>query len=564
MRGQAGFAAAYEVCDSDLLPGGYGGASANLARYDGVRYGYRSADSKTLSGMYSHSRDEGFSAEVKRRILLGTYALSAGYYDAYYGKAQQVRRLLAEEFLRAFAEVDAIVTPTAPTAAFKLGEKTGDPLAMYLADIYTVTASLAGICGVTVPCGATKAGLPVGMLTMKPSVLSSLESKTVTQAIETIRDRVDVLGVSEPVIQEYGLGKDQILVELPGIDDLDRVKSIIQDTARLSIHAVVGGPFPDEQSALASVNGNLPPDEGMIHGSGTMATGSDNDAVYILDRTSIVAGNDFRSADPSTNQNTGQRIVIFTLTNEAGDKFWDYTSANVGKSMAVVLGSRVREVAVIKSAIRDRGEIEGTFSEDEVSTLSKLLRTGALPASLTYLENRTVGASLGADSIKEGVTAAVVGVLVVMVFMLIYYRGSGINADLALVLNLLILLGFMGYSTATLTLPGIAGVILTIGMGVDSNVLIFERIREEIRAGKAASAAVDQGFAHAWVTIVDTHVTTIVSAAILFLFGTGPVKGFATTLTFGLLANLFTAVFVSRTIFDAHLNKIKTGEMVSI
>ena len=401
-------------------------------------------------------------------------------------------------------------------------------------------------------------------LTMKPSILSSLESKTVAQAIETIRDRVDSLGVSEPVIQEYGLGKDQILVELPGIDDLDRVKSIIQDTARLSIHPVIGGPFPDEQTALQSVGGTLPPDQMIMHGSGNMATGSDADAVYILQRTSVVAGNEFRSADPSTNQNTGQRIVIFTLTNEAGDKFWEYTSANVGKSMAVVLGSRIREVASIKSAIRDRGEIEGTFSEDEVTTLSKLLRTGALPASLTYLENRTVGASLGADSIKEGVTAAVVGVLVVMAFMLVYYRGSGINADLALMLNLLILLGFMGYSTATLTLPGIAGVILTIGMGVDSNVLIFERIREEIRAGKAASAAVDQGFAHAWVTIVDTHVTTIVSAAILFLFGTGPVKGFATTLTFGLLANLFTAVFVSRVIFDAHLNKMKPGEMVSI
>ncbi len=401
-------------------------------------------------------------------------------------------------------------------------------------------------------------------LTMKPSALTSLEDKTVQQAIETIRDRVDVLGVSEPVIQEYGLGKDQILVELPGIDDLDRVKILLNDTARLSIHPVIGGPFPDEQAALASVGGNVPPDQMLIHGSGTMATGSDSDAVYILGRTSVVAGNDFRSADPSTNQNTGQRIVIFTLTNEAGDKFWDYTSANVGRSMAVVLGSRVREVAVIKSAIRDRGEIEGTFSEDEVSTLSKLLRTGALPASLTYLENRTVGASLGADSIKEGVTAAVVGVLVVMAFMLFYYRGSGINADLALFLNLLILLGFMGYSTATLTLPGIAGVILTIGMGVDSNVLIFERIREELRVGKAASAAVDQGFAHAWVTIVDTHVTTIVSAAILFLFGTGPVKGFATTLTFGLLANLFTAVFVSRTIFDSHLNKMKAGETVSI
>jgi preprotein translocase subunit SecD len=401
-------------------------------------------------------------------------------------------------------------------------------------------------------------------LTMKPTVQSQLETKTVQQAIETIRDRVDSLGVSEPVIQEYGLGANQILVELPGIDDLDRVKSIIQSTARLSIHAVVGGPFPDEQAALASVGGNLPADQMMMHGSGAMATGSDADSVYILQRLSVVAGNDFRSADPSTNQNTGQRNVIFTLTNEAGDKFYEYTSANVGRSMAVVLGDRVREVASIKSAIRDRGEIEGTFTEDEVTGLSKLLRTGALPASLTYLEDRTVGASLGADSIKEGVTAAIVGVLVVMIFMLIYYRGSGINADLALLLNLIILLGFMGYSTATLTLPGIAGVILTIGMGVDSNVLIFERIREEVRAGKAASAAVDQGFAHAWVTIVDTHVTTIVSAAILFIFGSGPVKGFATTLTFGLLANLFTAVFVSRVIFDAHLNKMKPGELVSI
>jgi preprotein translocase subunit SecD len=199
-----------------------------------------------------------------------------------------------------------------------------------------------------------------------------------------------------------------------------------------------------------------------------------------------------------------------------------------------------------------------------VTILSKMLRTGALPASLTFLEDRTVGASLGADSIREGVTAAFVGVLVVMIFMLIYYRSSGINADLALFLNLVILLGFLGFTGATLTLPGIAGVILTIGMGVDSNVLIFERIREEIRAGKAASAAVEQGFAHAWVTIIDTHVTTIVSAAILFLFGTGPVRGFATTLVVGLLANLFTAVYVSRVIFEAHLNKLKSGEMVSI
>lgn len=401
-------------------------------------------------------------------------------------------------------------------------------------------------------------------LTMKPNIQADLEKKTVQQAIETIRDRVDSLGVSEPVIQEYNLGANQILVELPGISDLDRVKSIIQSTARLEIHAVVSGPFPNEQAALQSVGGTLPGDNVMVHGSGALATGSDADSVYILQRGSVVAGSDFRSADPGTDQNTGQRNVRFTLTNEAGEKFYDYTSKNVGSAMAVVMGGRVKEVANIKSAIRDTGEISGSFSEDEVAILSKMLRTGALPASLNEIETRTVGASLGTDSIKEGVTAAVVGVLVVMAFMLVYYRGAGINADLALFLNLVILLGFMGYSTATLTLPGIAGVILTIGMGVDSNVLIFERIREEIRAGKAASAAVDQGFAHAWITIVDTHVTTIVSAAILFLFGTGPVKGFATTLTFGLLANLFTAVFVSRVIFDAHLNKMKPGEMVSI
>ncbi len=399
-------------------------------------------------------------------------------------------------------------------------------------------------------------------LTMKPTVEKALEEKTVEQAIETIRDRVDSLGVSEPVIAPYSLGSNQILVELPGVSDLDQVKRVIQSTARLEIHAVVGGPYQDEQGALAANNGAIPPDEMMANFSGM--TGTEAASVYVLQRAPVVSGSDFRSADPGTNQNTGQRIVQFTLTNEAGNRFYDFTSQNVGKAMAVVMGGHVREVANIREPIRDTGQIEGAFSQDEVAMLSKLLRTGALPASLNFLEDRTVGASLGADSVREGVTAAVAGVLIVMAFMLVYYRGSGVNADLALFLNLVILLGFMGFSGATLTLPGIAGVILTIGMGVDSNVLIFERIREEIRAGKAASAAVDQGFNHAWWTIVDTHVTTIVSAAILFVFGTGPVKGFAVTLVFGLLANLFTAVYVSRVIFEAHLNKLKTGEMVSI
>jgi len=414
-------------------------------------------------------------------------------------------------------------------------------------------------------------------LTMKPVFENDLDKRTVDEAIETIRDRVDALGVSEPLIQEYGLGANQILVELPGVSDLDQVKGIIRSTARLEIHAVVdnGGPFPSQDAAMQSVNNALPPDDEILPSSGDLA-GSNGTQYYVLQRSAIVAGSDFRSADPGVNSNTGQQQVNFTLTDEAGDKFWDYTSANVGKYMAVVMGGTVREVAVIKQPIRDSGLIEGGFSQNEVVELSKLLRTGALPASLNYIEASTVGATLGADSIREGVTAAVVGIVVVMAFMLVYYKGSGINADLALIFNLIILLGIMGLSSAissaagggglvlTLTLPGIAGVILTIGMGVDSNVLIFERIREEIRSGKAASAAVDQGFARAWLTIVDTHVTTIVSAAILFIFGTGPVKGFATTLTVGLAANLFTAVFVSRVIFEAHLNKLKAGEMVSI
>jgi preprotein translocase subunit SecD len=412
-------------------------------------------------------------------------------------------------------------------------------------------------------------------LTMKAPFENDLDKRTVDEAIETIRDRVDALGVSEPLIQEYGLGKWEILVELPGISDLDQVKGIIKSTARLEIHAVDGGPFPTEDAAMQSVNGALPPTDQILPFEGDLG-GTNGTSYYVIQRAAIVAGSDFRSADPGVNSNTGQRQVNFTLTDEAGDKFWDYTSANVGKYMAVVMGGTVREVAVIKQPIRDSGLIEGGFTQNEVMELSKLLRTGALPASLNYIETNTVGATLGADSIREGVTAAIVGIVVVMAFMLVYYKGSGINADLALIFNLIILLGIMGLSSAisnaggggglvlTLTLPGIAGVILTIGMGVDSNVLIFERIREEIRSGKAASAAVEQGFARAWLTIVDTHVTTIVSAAILFIFGTGPVKGFATTLTVGLAANLFTAVFVSRVIFEAHLNKLKAGEMVSI
>jgi preprotein translocase subunit SecD len=401
-------------------------------------------------------------------------------------------------------------------------------------------------------------------LSMKPQQLADLKNKAVSQAIETIRNRIDALGVSEPTIQEHGLGQYQILVQLPGVDDPARVKDIMQSTAMLEIKQSLGGPYPSESAAMQSNNGVLPPDAILLPGHSMPGAESEGPAWYLVSRVSAVSGKDLRDAQPSRDQN-GQPSVSFQLTNEGGQRFYNFTSSHTGDSLAVVLDNKVQEVANIKEPIRDRGEISGgKMSEQQSKDLSMILRSGALPAGIKYLEERTVGPSLGADSIKAGVRAAVYGMLAVLIFMLIYYRGAGINADVALILNLIILLGFMGYFEAVLTLPGIAGVILTVGMGVDSNVLIFERIREELRNGKTPPSAVDQGFSHAWITIVDTHVTTIVSAAILFIFGTGPVKGFATTLTFGLLANLFTAVFVSRVIFDWVLTRKQRGEALSI
>ena len=402
-------------------------------------------------------------------------------------------------------------------------------------------------------------------LTMKPTVESDLKQRALDRSIDVIESRINSLGVTEPIVEPYQLGSYQILVELPGVDDLSRVENVIQQTARLSTHAVLGGPWPDQQTALQSLGGMIPPDAELAQSvPGSSGDGSTGEW-YELSKIPVWGGTDIRDAKADTDSQTNQPEVVFYLTNSAGDRFGKFTSANIGKSMAVVLNDRIYEVAVIKGEIHDTGNISGgNMSMQQAQDLSTLLSTGALPASLKYLQEETVGPSLGADSIHQGVVASIVGMLAVMIFMLVYYKGAGINADLALFLNLVILLGFMGYSGAVLTLPGIAGVILTIGMGVDSNVLIFERIREELRAGKAPAAAVDQGFAHAWTTILDTHVTTIVSAAILFIFGTGPVKGFAVTLTFGLLANLFTAVFVSRVIFDAHLSRKLHGEPISI
>jgi len=401
-------------------------------------------------------------------------------------------------------------------------------------------------------------------VSMKPQALSELKNRAVTQAIETIRNRIDQLGVTEPIIQEHGLGQYQILVQLPGVDDPARVKEIMQSTAMLEIRQSLGGPYGSEQAALQEHGGVLPPDAVLMKGRSIGTRDSESgETWYLISRASAVTGRDLRTAQPTRDEN-GQPAVSFNLTGEGGRRFAAFTQAHIGDNLAVVLDNKVQEVAVIKSQIRDSGEISGRFTEQAAKDLSMILRSGALPAGIKYLEERTVGPSLGTDSIRAGVQAAIIGMLAVLIFMLVYYRGAGINADIALILNLIILLGFLGYSGATLTLPGIAGVILTVGMGVDSNVLIFERIREELRNGKTPPSAVEQGFSHAWVTIVDTHVTTIVSAFILFIFGTGPVRGFAVTLTFGLLANLFTAVFVSRMIFDWILSRKHRGEPLSI
>ena len=283
-------------------------------------------------------------------------------------------------------------------------------------------------------------------LTMKLAAIRDLETRTLDTSIETIRERIDKLGVTEPVIQKYGLGENQILVELPGIDNSAEVEEVIQSTAKLSIHAVTGGPYETDQAALQANGGTIPADSMLVRGSGSAGA---PEMVWLLKRVSEVEGTDFRDAQPSQDQN-GRPNIRFNLTTEAGDRFYKYTEAHTASSatpgsMAIVLDNKVREVAGIQSAIRDSGEITGGFTQQQANDLSLMLRTGALPASISFLETRTVGPSLGAASIHQGIVAAIAGMLAVMVFMLIYYRGAGINADLALMLNLMILLGFMGY-----------------------------------------------------------------------------------------------------------------------
>jgi preprotein translocase subunit SecD len=388
--------------------------------------------------------------------------------------------------------------------------------------------------------------------TMKPNVQVNLREEAVVQARETIERRVNELGVTEPSIAQQGANGDEILVQLPGVTDVDRAKEIIRSTGLLELKIVEQGPAATREALL--VNGQEPAGMEIVPGSSGTPGDTANTMFYLVRKVAAVSGKDLRNARPTIDENN-QPAVSFTLNTDGGRRFGTVTGENIGRSLAIVLDGRVQSAPRIDGRITTDGRITGSFTPEEVQNLSLILRSGALPASLTYLEERTIGPSLGADSIRSGVTASVVGLLLVISFMLVYYKLSGVNAVVALTLNLIILLGLMAYIGAVMTLPGIAGFVLTMGIGVDSNVLIFERIKEELEAGRGVRASINAGFSRVFWTLVDTHVAALISCAFLFQFGTGPIRGFAVTLFIGLISNLFTSIFVSKTLFELELER---------
>ena len=414
---------------------------------------------------------------------------------------------------------------------------------------------------------ATPQGSTGYRLTIKPTEALALWQRVLDETKNTLDKKINALGLSEATVQQRRQVSDsELLIQMPGVDDPARIEQILQTAAVLELYGVNGGPYATREDALSQNGGTLPPGTKII-GTPLAEQTSPNakgGGFYLVDRTPLVRGPDIRDARPEQGQMANSWDTNFVLSQAAAKQFSAYTGAHVGGRLAIVLDGKVLEAPRINSQISDSGMIEGAASQEEAGDLALNLKAGSLPAKVEYIHENTVGPSLGVDSIHEGYIAGLAGVIAVIISMLVYYKKSGINASLALVLNAVILIACLSYFGAVLTLPGIAGIILTIGMAVDSNVLIFERIREEVRAGKAPPQAVHTGFAKALVTIIDTHVTTIVSCAILFLFGSGPVKGFAVTLVIGLMANVFTAVFVSRFIFDWELSRPKPVKALSI
>jgi preprotein translocase subunit SecD len=401
-------------------------------------------------------------------------------------------------------------------------------------------------------------------LNIRASEAIALRRDTVERSIRTIENRINGLGLTESTVQQRGRSdaESEILVQMPGVDDPARVKAILQTAAMLELTEVLDGPFSSREQALAEHGGVLPLNARLVRQSSR--AGDQEQAWWLLNRSAVVTGRDVRNAFAGRDE-FGKSETDFTLSQDAARRFGRFTEANIGNRLAIVLDGQIRgNPPTIQSRIDDSGRITGASTQQEAVDLAIVLKAGSLPAGIVYLEERTVGPSLGADSIRQGFVSGTLGVVGVILIMLYYYRKAGVNASLALVLNAVILLAVLSYFDAVLTLPGIAGVILTIGMAVDSNVLIFERIKEELRAGKAIPAAIDTGFSKAFLTIIDTHVTTVVACAFLFIFGSGPVKGFAVTLTIGLIANVFTAIFVSKSLFDYGLFRNPRMERLSI
>jgi preprotein translocase subunit SecD len=398
--------------------------------------------------------------------------------------------------------------------------------------------------------------------TLKSQAAKDLQRDTVDQAVEAIRRRVDALGVTEPVIVPEG--EDRINIQLPGVDDPARVKDIIKTTAQLQFRLVENGTGPTAQALYDQLPANVRENVDILPGSQEDELGRVTGTMYYAVNKNVpVSGRDLKNARVQKGK-VGEPVIGFTFTPEGAPKFGQLTGANIDRQLAIVLDNKVVSAPRINGRIDGEGIIEGSFTQQQAADLALILRSGSLPASLTTLEERTVGPSLGRDSIRQGFMATAIGFVLLVLAIIAYYRGAGINAVLALLLNLIILLGMMAYFGAALTLPGIAGIVLTLGMAVDSNVLVFERIREELREGKTARASIDQGFARAFATIIDTHLTTIISALFLFQFGTGPIKGFAVTLLIGLAASVFTAFFVSRMIFDIVYKPTERVEKLSI
>ncbi len=391
--------------------------------------------------------------------------------------------------------------------------------------------------------------------TLKPTAIQFLKDQAVNQTLETLRNRIDTFGVAEPLIQRQG--SDRLVVELPGIEDPERVKNLIKVTAVLEWKLVKAGPTETEAALLGGEGATVPPDAEIVRGDSKRSASG----YYLVDKVAAVTGKDLRSVRRSQDE-WNSPAVAFSLSPEGSRRFEQVTGDNIGKAIAIILDSKVISAPRVEDKISGSGIIRGRFSLEEADDLVTVLKAGALPAGIQYLEERTIGPALGSDSVRQGLLAGLVAIVAIMAFLVVFYRLSGLNALAALILNIVLLFGALAYFHATLTLPGIAGIILSIGMAVDANVLIFERIKEEQAVGKGVRNAIAQGFGRAFSAIFDSNLTTIISAVFLFQFGTGPIKGYAVTLIIGLLANLFTAVFVSRVIFDAAVSK--TAKTLSI